>query len=144
MVDREGRQSVLRCPTLPSPLHLLGGLFEWDAVSWPDRFSALGLAQPLRRARRFVRTGKGWLPASPGETVESWLVRNGQSKRLREMLWEPLALAALNQDMRHAAAPVFVRVLAQMFGTDPRAAAIAVPLVPLTELYAIPARRFIE
>ena len=144
MVDLAGRYSVLRCPALPSPLHLLGGLLEWDAVSWADRWSALSVAAPLRRAQRFLKTGKGWLPASPGETVAAWLERNGQSARLREMLWEPLALAALNQDAREAAAPVFVRVLARMFGPDPRDAAIAVPLRPLTELYADPAREYIE
>ena len=143
MVDREGRPSVLRCPALPSPLHLLGGLAEWEAVSWRDRFSALNLLGPLRRAQRFLATGKGWLPASPGETVDAWLERNGQSARLREMLWEPLALAALNQDARHAAAPVFVRVLARMFGPDPRDSALAVPLLPLTELYALPAMEFV-
>ena len=43
--------------------------------------------------------------ASPGETVENWLIRNGQTPRLREMLWDPLALAALNQPPRQAAAP---------------------------------------
>jgi zeta-carotene desaturase len=144
MVDRAGRYSVLRCPPLPSPLHLLGGLFEWEAVSWPDRLSALALVPALRRAQRYLRTGKGWLPASPGETVEAWLTRNGQSARLREMLWEPLALAALNQDPREAAAPVFVRVLARMFGPEPRASSIAVPLLPLAELYGAPARDFIE
>ena len=144
MVDPAGRHSVLRCPPLPSPLHLLGGLLEWDAVSWADRLSALSVVGPLRRAQRFLKTGKGWLPASPGETVAAWLERNGQSARLREMLWEPLALAALNQDAREAAAPVFVRVLARMFGPDPRDSAIAVPLQPLTELYALPAREYIE
>jgi len=144
MVDRDGQSSVLRCPVLPSPLHLLAGLAEWDAVGWADRLSALAVARPLRRAQRFLKTGKGWLPASPGETVSAWLERNGQSARLREMLWEPLALAALNQDAGEAAAPVFLRVLAQMFGPDPRDSAIAVPLLPLTELYAEPAREYIQ
>jgi len=143
-VDRDGRRTTLRCPSLPSPLHLLAGLLEWDALPARDRFSAFHLAASLRRARRFVRTGKGYLPASPGETVDSWLVRNGQSARLREMLWDPLALAALNQEPSHAAAPVFVRVLARMFGPDTRDSAIAVPLLPLSDLYAEPARRFIE
>ena len=142
-VDGDGRRTTLRCPPLPSPLHLLGGLVEWEALSGRDRMSAFGLAQPLRRAQRFLRSGKGYLPASPGETVENWLVRNGQSARLREMLWEPLALAALNQEPARAAAPVFVRVLAQMFGPDKRDSAIALPLLPLTDLYAEPARRFI-
>jgi predicted NAD/FAD-dependent oxidoreductase len=60
------------------------------------------------------------------------------------MLWEPLALAALNQSPREAGAPAFVRVLGRMFGPDRRDSAIAMPVTPLTDMYAEPARRFIE
>lgn len=143
-VDEQGRQSTLSCPSLPSPYHLLGGLLEWDGLPLRDRLSVINLAGTLRRASRFVASGRGYLPASDGETVENWLIRNGQSRRLREMLWEPLALAALNQPPSQASAPVFVRVLGQMFGPDRRDSAIAMPLLPLTEMYAEPARRFIE
>ena len=65
-------------------------------------------------------------------------MRNGQTARLREMLWDPLALAALNQPPDQAAAPPFARVLAEMFGADPRAAAIALPTRPLHLMYAEP------
>jgi zeta-carotene desaturase len=84
------------------------------------------------------------MACSPEETVENWLVRNGQTPRLREMLWDPLALAALNQPPREAAAPAFVRVLAEMFGPDPQAASIAFPAVPLHAMYAAPARDYLE
>jgi hypothetical protein len=60
------------------------------------------------------------------------------------MLWEPLALAALNQPPSHAAAPPFARVLAEMFGSDPKAAAIVLPNKPLDVMYAEPARAYIE
>jgi hypothetical protein len=60
------------------------------------------------------------------------------------MLWEPLALAALNQPIGRAAAPVFARVLAEMFGPDPRLSAILLPAKPLHLMYAEPAREFIE
>jgi hydroxysqualene dehydroxylase len=142
-VDEAGRQSMLSCPPLPSPLHLLAGLMEWEALRIGDRLSALSLAAPLRRARRYLERGKGVLPAWEGETVESWLIRNGQSRRLRDMLWGPLALAALNQPASEAAAPPFVRVLAQMFGPDPKDSAVAMPRRPLDTLYAEPAREFI-
>jgi squalene-associated FAD-dependent desaturase len=144
MIDRAGRRSRLACPVLPAPLHLLAGLFEWDALSWEDRLSALRMAGPLRRARRALTPGAHEIAASPGETVDAWLIRNGQTARLREMLWEPLALAALNQPTNQAAAPVFTRVLAEMFGSDPRAAAILLPARPLHLMYAEPAREFIE
>jgi squalene-associated FAD-dependent desaturase len=144
MIDREGTRSRLVCPTLPSPFHLLAGVSDWDALSWTDRLSVLRLAGPLQRARRALKPGATLLAASPGETVAAWLERNGQTARIREMLWEPLALAALNQPIDQAAAPPFARVLAEMFGPDPKAAAIVLPAKPLHLMYAEPARTFIE
>jgi len=50
----------------------------------------------------------------------------------------------LNQSPKHAAAQPFVRVLAGLFGSDPRDAAVGLPVRPLHEAYAEPARAFIE
>ena len=129
-VDRHGARSRLRCPSLPAPMNLLAGLLEWEALGWSDRVAAMRMAKIP--------------PASPFETVEQWLVHNGQTARMREMLWEPLALAALNQSVREAAAPPFARVLSDMFSGEPRDAALGLPLVPLDQLFAEPARRFVE
>ena len=144
MVDRAGVRTRLSCPALPSPFHLLAGVIDWSALGWRDRLSILRMRAPLRLAQRQMKPGARQLAASPGETVENWLIRNGQTARLREMLWDPLALAALNQPPSQAAAPPFARVLAEMFGPDPRAAAIALPTRPLHEMYAEPARASIE
>jgi squalene-associated FAD-dependent desaturase len=144
VIDRAGRPSRLVCPPLPSPLHLAAGVFEWDALRWRDRFSVLRLREPIAHARARLRGRTDRLAASPGESVRQWLERNGQTPKLVEMLWEPLAVAALNQPIDQAAAEPFTRVLALMFGSDPRAAAVALPLKPLDELYAEPARAFIE
>ena len=148
MIDPGGRRSRLVCPSLPSPLDVIAGVFEWDALPWRDRFSILGMVKPLTIARREVRVADGTafplLAASPGETVENWLIRNGQTARIREMLWDPLALAALNQPATIAAAPVFARVLGEMFSGEPQAASIALPVKPLHLTYAEPARAFIE
>jgi squalene-associated FAD-dependent desaturase len=143
-IDARGNYSVLSCPPLPSPWHLLGGVMEWDALGWPDRLSVLRLGPAVRLEQRRLRGVTTRLAASPEETVESWLARNGQTRRLCEMLWEPLALAALNQPPREAAAPTFVRVLAEMFGPDPSASSIAFPAVSLEAMYAKPARDFVE
>jgi len=144
MIDRAGRRSRLACPALPAPLNFLAGLFEWEALTWTDRLAALRMAGPLRRARRELTPGARAIAASPGETVDAWLIRNGQTARIREMLWEPLALAALNQPPARAAAPVFARVLAEMLGPDPRLAAVLLPAKPLHLMYAEPARHYIE
>jgi squalene-associated FAD-dependent desaturase len=144
VIDRQGRRSRLTCPDLPSPLHLLGGIFDWSALGWRDRLAALGMRAPLKLARRELQPGAKTRAASPGETVEAWLIRNGQTPRLRELLWDPLALAALNQPPDRASAPPFARVLAEMFSNDRHAAAIALPAKPLHEMYAEPARRYLE
>jgi squalene-associated FAD-dependent desaturase len=102
------------------------------------------MSTPLKLARREMAGDSRAKAASPGETVENWLIRNGQTARLRDMLWDPLALAALNQPPAVAAAPPFARVLGEMFGSDPTAAAIILPAVPLDQMYAEPARAFIE
>ena len=143
MIDRLGRRSRLVCPALPAPFHLLAGVMEWDALGWGDKIAALRMATPLGIARRQLRGGRE-IAASPGETVDAWLVRNGQTERTREMLWHPLAQAALNQQPEVAGAPPFARVLAEMFGSEPRAAAIALPTKPLHLMYAEPARAYIE
>jgi hydroxysqualene dehydroxylase len=144
MIDRSGRKTRLSCPQLPSPLHLIAGVLDWDALGWKDRVAILRMRAPIKLARKQIAGDGSAIAASPGETVENWLIRNGQTARLREMLWDPLALAALNQPPSQAAAPSFARVLGEMFGPDSRLAAIALPLRPLHEMYAEPARAYIE
>ncbi len=117
-VDRAGERSRLSLPGLPPPLNFAAGLLDWKALAWRDRLAAMRLAGPIRTAQAEQRAeSRGQTPtriaASPGETVDEWLINNGQTARIREMLWEPLALAALNQSVRVAAAPPFAAVLAR-------------------------------
>lgn len=143
-VDLAGVRTTLSCPILPAPFHLLAGLMEWNALPWADRLSALRMGSVVRLAQRQLRGRTDRIAASPEETVEAWLIRNGQRPRIREMLWDPLALAALNQPASEAAAPLFARVLAEMFGSDRQASALGLPVRPLADMYTEPARRFIE
>jgi hydroxysqualene dehydroxylase len=156
-LDESGRRSVLRCPALPSPLHLVAGVLGWDALSWGDRLSILRVARPLLSARRRFRleaetTGTDSVASAfrrkielrRKETVDEWLTRHGQRGRLREWLWEPLAVAALNQSPAEAAAAPFVKVLAEMFGPRRSDSSLVLPLKPLNEMYALPAKRYVE
>ena len=133
-IATDGRRSVLKCPPLPPPMHLLAGVLAWDAMPWRDRLSALRLAPAL-----LTRSNAG-----PDETVTAWLRRNGQRSRIVTQLWEPLAVAALNQPIDQAAAAPFVRVLHEMFAPDRTASALVLPTTPLDAMYAAPARAFIE
>jgi hydroxysqualene dehydroxylase len=142
-VDEAGNWSRLHCPPLPSPWHLVAGVLRWRGLSWSDRLSVFRLARVLRAARgRPPHEAAAMAPAD--QTVAQWLAAHGQGDRLRAMLWEPLALAALNQDIRVASASAFLPVLAGVFGPDPADAAVVLPRVPLDEMYAEPARAEIE
>ncbi len=132
IIDRAGRWSRLACPALPSPLHLLAGVMSWNALGWRDRLAVLHMRKAMAA------------PHNETLTVRAWLVRHRQTPRLIELLWEPLAVAALNQPIDIAAAAPFIGVLARMFGGGPRGASMALPLKPLDELYARPAREYIE
>lgn len=140
-IGPDGRRSVLKAWRAPSPLHLFLGVLRWRELSWAERWPAFRLAAPLHQAR--LTLARGEADRTPG-TVAEWLTKHGQKGRLREWLWEPLAVAALNQSPDEAAAAHFVRVLAFMFGSDPHAASIVLPTVPLDAMYAQPARRYIE
>jgi squalene-associated FAD-dependent desaturase len=142
-VDLLGRRSMLTCPPLPSPLHLLAAVLDWDPMPWRDRLSALRLSGPLWRARRELRR-TGTVTADPPGTVSEWLSAHGQGHKLTTWLWEPLAVAALNQGPAVASAAPFLRVLAEMFGPDASAAAMVLPTRPLHLMYAEPARKYIE
>ncbi len=143
LTDGPSRVFTLDCPSWPPPWHLVGGLLKWRALSWRDRLNAGRVARVILRARR--RGAAAVAAEIPGDqTVSAWLAASGQSARLIEWLWRPLAIAALNQSPDVAAARLFVRVLGDLFGPNPTDAAIALPRVPLDELYALPAARAIE
>jgi zeta-carotene desaturase len=134
IVDRDGRRSHLACPAWPAPMHLAGGLLRWPALDWRDRIATLRLVRALRSNRRPAAT----------TTVRDWLRANGQSTRLIELLWEPLAVAALNESIDVAAAEPFRTVLARMFSSEREDSSIALPVVPLDELFVTPSRLLIE
>ncbi|ODS52559.1 MAG: hypothetical protein ABS36_16020 [Acidobacteria bacterium SCN 69-37] len=143
MADRTGRIVDLRCPNLPPPWHMLAGLLGWRALSLRDRLAALRVGQVIRRAQRDgIDTVAATVPA--GLTVTGWLDALDQPRAVRDWLWHPLVLAALNQSADTAAAAPFVRVVAQLFGPSPDDSSVGLACVPLDEMYAEPARRFIE
>ena len=143
MVGASGRIVELRCPALPPPWHLLAGLLRWSALPIRDRFAALRVGDVIRRARRDgVDRVVAAIPAD--QTVDGWLDTLGQPRAIREWLWHPLALAALNQAANTAAAAPFVHVIAHLFGPSIDDSAVGLANVPLDEMYAEPAKHFLE
>jgi squalene-associated FAD-dependent desaturase len=107
-VDEHGR-TALDCPPLPAPLHLAAGL--------------LGLRVPLAVKLQAARLGLavrfGRRP--DGLTLAEYFARCGQGPAARRLLWDPLALAILNEPPERAAATLFHRVYEEAFLRDRRA-----------------------
>ena len=99
----------LDCPPLVAPLHLLAGLLTLR-VPWSVRFQALRLGLA-------VRFGK----TPDGITLAEYFRRTGQGEAARRLLWDPLALAILNESPERAAAVLFHRVYRDAFLRSHRA-----------------------
>jgi len=132
IIDRDGRPSRLACPAIPAPLHMLVGAMRWGAIDRQDR-------KALMRMRKGGRPG-----ADPQSTVRQWLEWHEQTPRLIELLWEPLAVAALNQSIDEAAGDMFANVLKRTFTMRRRDSSLGLVRCALDELYTIPSKAYVE
>jgi len=132
IVDKEGRASRLACPAIPAPLHMLVGALRWAAIDWEDR-------KALMRMRKGGRPG-----ADPQSTVRQWLEWHEQTPRLIELLWEPLAVAALNQSIDEAAGEMFGKVLKRTFTRRRSDSSLGLVRCALDDLYTVPSKTYVE
>ena len=95
----EGHRFSLAAPRWPAPLHAAAALLTARGLTWRERMAAIRFALALRR--RGFRAGA----ATVGELTAA------QPAHVREWLWEPLAIAALNTPAAEADAQVFANVL---------------------------------
>ncbi|MCL2162578.1 MAG: hydroxysqualene dehydroxylase HpnE [Betaproteobacteria bacterium] len=128
-------QLHLRAAALPAPLHLLLGLIRAQGLDWRERFSIYAMLRHLKR-RRFQ------LPAEM--TVTELLTDCQQPFRLRNLLWEPLCLAALNTPAHEASAQIFANILRDtLAAASASASELLIPRVDLSELFPVPAARYL-
>lgn len=113
-IDARG-VSALDCPPLVAPLHLLVGL--------------LGLRLPLAVKLQAIRLGLAVRFGRPptGLTLAEYLRRSGQGEAARRLVWDPLAIAILNEPVERAAAVLFHRVYQEAFLRDHRASRLVFP-----------------
>jgi squalene-associated FAD-dependent desaturase len=135
-LEPPGRLTTLDCPHLPSPWHLLAGVARSDSFSWREK-------REILRLGRAVEKGPSEGDGLAQLTVEEWLVRLGQSERLRRGFWDLIAIAALNEDPRRASAAIFARVLRLALFTSAADSRLAVPSRGLSDCYTDAARDYI-
>jgi len=101
--------TALDCPPLAAPLHLLAGLLSLR-VPWSVRGQALRLGLAVRFGKPPV-----------GITLAEFFRRTGQGAEARRLLWDPLAIAILNETPERAAAVLFWNVYREAFLSNHRA-----------------------
>lgn len=112
---------------LPASLGLLTGLLGARGLAAGERLATIRwVAQQRRRDWR----------CGASSTVADLLA--GLPVRVRDKLWNPLCLAALNTPPGRASGQVFLNVLRESFGAGGRATSIVVPRGGLAD--AVPAR----
>ncbi len=124
----------LRAPRLPAPLHLLAGLATASGLTAAERLAAVRFMVRLRR-NRFV--------LAAGQSVAELLARHGQTGALRDQLWVPLCVSALNTPPERASAQVFANVLRDTLGGHRAASDLLLPKADLGALFPAPAAAFV-
>jgi squalene-associated FAD-dependent desaturase len=132
-LDRSGRLTAFRCPSLPAPWHLLAGVLTSDSFNLRQKLEVLRFEYCWRHQRNgFERL-----------SVDRWLQNLGQSEALRRNFWDLLCIAALNEDPRIASAMLFERVLRLALFSSPTDSRIGLPRVGLGDCYTQAAATYI-
>jgi len=127
---RNGGQLVrLRPPVWPAPFHLLAGFLGIHALPLDERFGLLasGLAPflPLPRA---------------DASLAQWMRDAGHPERARELLFDPLCRAVMNDAPERTSARLFLETLRAAFRGDRANSAMWVPTRPWGAILDQPAR----
>ncbi len=117
----------LTAPNLPAPLHLLAAIATAYGISFSEKIAAAAWA---------AQNLYGGPPIATATVAQ--LIEN-QPARVRQLLWEPLCIAALNTPPVIASASVFVEVLKASFTGSARGSDLIIPSVNLTALLPDPA-----
>jgi len=124
----------LQCPPLPGPFHLLAGLL---------RMRSFGL-RDLPAAIRFGLAARKYQSLKTEETVSELCGRLRQTEALKQMMWDPITLSALNESPETADAGLLCAVLAQAFMGKTKDSRMGLPIVPLQSLHGDFAEQFLE
>jgi hydroxysqualene dehydroxylase len=133
----DGRGSVLKCPQLPAPWHLLFGVLRSRSFTWSEKFQILGM-------RRELGGAPGSKNGLSGLTVDQWLAGLRQSESVRRNFWNLICIGAMNEDPGIASAELFARVLKLALFSAAGDSNLGIARVGLSDLYTQAAADYIS
>ena len=143
LLDPGGGMSVFALPPMPA--------FSWSVAAGLLRYPGLSLGQRLRLLRVGRAVSRSVKPGavSAAETLDdqsvaSWLAALGQGSTALDRLWNPLAIATLNEEPARASAAMFLPVLREFLAGGASGSRLGMPRVGLSDLYADPAAQFLR
>lgn len=126
---------ALSRPRLPAPLDTLCALLTARGLT---------LAERLRAARFGAYLQRIGFRLDADQPLAQFLAAHGQHGLLRDALWGPLCVAALNTPVSEASAQVFLNVLRDTLDGGSDAADLLLPRATLGALFPDPAIRYLE
>lgn len=113
---------------LPAPYHLAGALLRYPWITAADRARLPRVIRALRRLDPAV-------DEVDAQSFGGWLAGLGQSSAAVRNLWDLIGVATLNAHADHVSLSLAATVFQLGLLTDPGAADIGVPAVPLRRLH---------
>jgi len=133
-IDANKKHFSLKASSLPYPFSLLTAILGFKAVPLAERLSAIAFFAKLP-----LVTGNSIRAMS----VREWLKSMAQSDLIISVLWELLAVSALNADIDTASASVFCDILKQIFFHGNSSTRMIIPAKGLSQSFCEPAETFI-
>ncbi len=137
MLSARNKQNFkLSCANfLPHPLNQLFGFLFCQGLSFSERFSAIFFMARLKKISYR-------LPSD--EPLKDFLLKNGQSHLIINVLWEPICLAALNTPIESASSKIFLNVLRDTFSYHKTDSDFLLPKLDLSQILSTPIARYLQ
>lgn len=137
-VLRPGAMRVLRRSSLPAPLHLAGALARYSFLSPARRLRAARAALALARLDLQDAAAR---EREEGLSFGGWLQEHGQDEQTLELLWDLIALPALNVPALEGSLTLGAFTLKEGLLSRNDAGDIGFHLRPFSEVISAPAAR---
>jgi len=120
---------------LPAPLNMLVGFLLCKGLTLGERVAALKFMRYLQASSYEISTDL---------SLANFLKQHKQTKKLIQMLWEPLCLAALNTPLKKASSRIFLNILRDTFSGHKKNSDFLIPKLDLSKIISQPVAHYIQ